>query len=135
MTLLEVDATQFMLELLAPARLARVVTELPGDLAAAMPVLQVVRAGGPNDRYVIDQPTFALHAYCATSPNGVKAANVLLYKAFTTLVAATGQVVTVDGGRATLVRVDSIGGPSPAPYENPNVRHAVSTIQARIRAV
>lgn len=131
---LQIDTTQLMLELLAPTGLARVVTELPDKLVDALPVLQVVRAGGPNDRIAIDFPTFSLHAYAPASPNGAKAAAALLYKAFAALVTATGQVVTVDGNRAVLVRIDSIGGPSPAPYENTGVRHAVSTVQARIKA-
>lgn len=131
---LEVDCTQLLLEILAPAALARVVTELPGALADAVPVLQVVRVGGPNDRIAIDEPTFVLHAFAAAVPSGQKTANMLLHRAFATLVAALGTVVAVDDQRATLLLVDSVSGPSPAPYENTNLRHSVSTIQARVRA-
>ena len=132
MNVLEVDATQYMLEVLASTQLARVVTLLPGTLDQL--VLQVVRTGGPNDHFVVDSPIFVLHAFAPKEPNGAKAANMLLYRAFTALLAAVGQVVPVDGGRAVMTRLDLVSGPSPAPYENPNVRHAVSTIQARIKA-
>lgn len=131
MNALEVDATQFMLEILAPANLARVVTELPGKVELVLPVLQVIRVGGPNDRIVTDMPTFAVHGFAAKQ----KDAYVLLLKAFTVLTAAVGRVVTVDGGRAVMSRVDNVGGPAWASTVNPDYRHAVSTIQARIRAV
>lgn len=133
MNALEVDCTQFVLEVLAPLNLARIVTELPNKLEAALPVLQVVRVGGPNDAVILDIPTFSLHAYTAAAAGGQKAANMLLQRAFTGLHAAASDVIPVDDGFAVLTRARMLGGPTWAPYDNPAVRHAVSTIQAHIK--
>lgn len=132
---LHVDVTQFVLEVLGPANLARCGTELPNKLEAALPVIQVIRTGGPNDGVVLDIPTIVLHAYAATSAGGQKAANTLLYQAFGVLQAARGQLVMVDEAPAVMTALRLLGGPFVAAYENQNVRHAVSTIQPRIKAV
>lgn len=130
---LEVDTAQFLLEVLAPAGIARVVTELPGKLVDALPVLQIVRAGGLDDGVILDAPTFVLHAFADAAPNGQKAAAAVLMRAHSALRAACGVVVTVDGSPAVMTRVRVLSGPSPAPYENPGVRHVVSTVQPRIK--
>ena len=134
---LEVDCTAFIYAALfqavtepTSAEVARIVTELPNKLdATTLPIIQLFRVGGPNDSRVLDIPTMTLHGYAATQQQ----ANRVLYAAFARLRDVVGQVFTVDGGRAVMTRVRLLGGPAWAGYENPNVRHAVSTIQPRIK--
>lgn len=136
MNALEVDCTRFIVAALyggvvepETGRTARIVTELPNKLTDVLPVIQVFRIGGPNDGVVLDSPTITLHGFAATQQQ----ANRLLHVAYTTLRLALGRVITVDGGDAVLARVRVLGGPSWAPYENTALRHAVSTVQARIK--
>lgn len=129
MQALEVDCTKFTVQVLAAASIARIVTELPNTLETALPVIQVFRIGGPSDGYVLDIPTMTLHAYAGTQ----EAANRLLHTAWTVLHTAVGQVVALDGGRAVMTRLRNLGGPTWAAYDNTNVRHAVLTVQPRIK--
>jgi hypothetical protein len=133
---LEVDCTGFVVAALYNAvtepetgKVARIVTELPNTLTAALPVIQVFRIGGPNDAVILDIPTMTLHGFAATQ----KQANRVLHAAHTTLVGAIGRVFTLDGGRAVMTRVRVLGGPAWAAYENTDVRHAILTIQPRIK--
>lgn len=135
MIALEVDCTEFVVAVLtAGMPQARVCTELPDKLLAAVPVIQVFRVGGPNDAVILDVPTMTLHAFTAAKPSGQQAANQLLHAAYTTLRLAVGRVVAVTGGNAVMSRVRLLSGCAWAGYENPDVRHAVSTIQPRIKA-
>jgi hypothetical protein len=140
---LEVDCTKFLVVVLADAvtdpvtnTVARIVTELPGAdnaggdaLLAAVPVIRVVRVGGPNDGRVLDAATVVLHGFVAKPNQGHR----LLHAAQTALYAAVGRVVTVDGGQAVMTRLRMLSGPSYAPYENTALRHSVMTIQPRIK--
>lgn len=123
---LEVDCTQVTVEILAAAGIARVCTELPNNLAGALPVLQVFRTGGPDDSYALDIATMTVHAYAGSQ----QAANVLLGAARTVIREAVGVVVS----GAVLTRARKLGGPSWASYENTAVRHAVSIFQLRFKA-
>lgn len=124
---LEVDVIQVVHDgLVTRMPGVRVLTRTGTDLADVLPTLQVLRTGGPDDGYVLDIPTLALHGFAATD----QAANALLYQTGTALRAMDG--VVIDG--AVITRVVKIGGPSWAPYTNLAVRHAVSLYQLYIKA-
>lgn len=132
----EVDCVKFLRLILFDAvkdpvsgRVARIVTELPGKLEDAVPVIRVVRTGGPDDGIILDIPTVVLHAFVAQPDAGTR----LLQAARTTLRKAVGRVVAIDGGKATMPRLRVLGGPAWAAYENPALRHAFMTIQPRIK--
>lgn len=136
MQALEVDCTKFLVTVLYQAvtdpvtsTLARIVTELPDTLDAAVPVIRVVRVGGPNDSIILDSPTVVLHGFVARPDEGYR----LLHAAQTALRAAVGRRVSVDGGWAVMTALRAISGPSPAGYENPGLRHSVMTLQPRIK--
>lgn len=133
---LEVDCVKFLQTVLFEAvtdpvtsLVARIVTETPAALAEAVPVVQVIRTGGPDDGRVLDIPTVALHGFVLAPNQG----NRLLIAAIAALRAAIGRVVTVDDGQAVMTRLRVLGGPSYAAYENTALRHRVSLIQPRIK--
>lgn len=135
MQALEVDCTGFIVAALYEAvvepvgdDVARIVTELPNTLESALPVIRVVRIGGSNDGYILDAPTLVLHGFAVDRRRTER----LLYAAQTALRAAIGRRVAIDGGHAVMTRL-RVNGPAWASYENPNLRHAVLTIQPRIK--
>lgn len=107
----------------------RVVDRTPADMGAAdSPIVQVHRIGGPGDTYgVFDYPTLAVHAY-ATSQ---QAANDLCRHAMQAFFDARGG--TYNNG--VLQRVRKLSGPSWAPTDNQDLRHAVTLLQVTIKAV
>jgi hypothetical protein len=129
MPVLEVDCTQFVIEVLAAANFARICTELPAKAENVLPIVQVVQAGGSNDGVILDRPQFALHGYAETG----KAADAVLRQAFTVLRLAVGRVIEVDGQRAVMAGITHHGGPTVAAAENPKLRHRVALVQARIK--
>lgn len=123
---LEVDAAQLAHDILASALTGtRIVGETPANLQDVLPVVQVLRVGGPDDGVILDMPTIAVHAFAATQ----QAANALCAQAGTAFRDARGQVV--NGAVATKVR--KLGGPNWAPYTNQAVKHAVSLYQLRVK--
>lgn len=133
---LEVDCTGFIVAALFQAvteptsgDVARIVTELPNTLDGSQPVIRIVRVGGPNDGRVLDIPTVVLHGFAGSRQKAER----LLYAAQTALRNKIGTVVALDGGNAVMTHLRVLGGPSYAAYENQNVRHAVMTIQPRIK--
>jgi hypothetical protein len=123
---LEVDAVAFVIGVLTDAGVAqRVATDVPADLTAGLPMVRVLRMGGPDDGVIVDEPTMVLHAFAASD----QAANTVLYQAGSALRAARGVV----RGGAVLVWCRKLGGPFWAGYDNPAVRHAVSNYQLRIK--
>jgi hypothetical protein len=108
---------------------ATVDSETPGDVEGSsdwVPFVSVQRVGGPNDNMAIDMPTLAFHCFETSQ----RAANELGYS----VMAAARQIVGVvaDGGICTQVR--TLSGPSFAYTANPNLRHAVVLMQARMKA-
>jgi hypothetical protein len=132
---LEIDCAQVVVEVLTTASIGRICTETPDKIEDVLPVIQVIRVGGGDDGYILDEPLIVLHAYVPKDPAGPHVANQLLLTALARLRAARGTVVVLpDGARAVMTRqLDKLSGPSPAIHANPALRHAVMTIRPRIK--
>lgn len=102
---------------------ATVCTELPADLAGALPLVQFERIGGVGDRFSADARV-DVDVYAATYAAAVDLA-ALVHDALALLRGTVGAIV-VRG-----VRLDSI--PARRPYGNPNVRRVGGsyTVSAR----
>jgi hypothetical protein len=128
---LEVDVTAVLQSWFATdLEGVRVGTETPADpngTLAWLPFLQHFRIGGPDDGYVLDIPTIALHGFDRTAAG----ANGLLLRAGTSLRDMRGVRIN----NAVVTRVRKLGGPSWAASTNPAVKHAVSLYQLRVKAV
>jgi len=125
-TALEVDETLLAVDVLTAALTpVRVSTELPANLEAVVPLVRVFRIGGPDDGYVLDYPTMAVHAFATSQA----AADALCRQAGTAFRNARG-VITAGG---VITRVRKLSGPSWAQVDNQQLRHAVSLFQLRIK--
>lgn len=129
MTALQVDATQVVVDVLAAALDARVLTNLPADnpagsFMAGLPYVRPIRIGGPDDGHVLDSATFTIHTFATTDQE----ANALSYQAVAALRAATA---VVDG--AVITQVNKLGGPSWAGTDNQALHHAATNVQIRIK--
>lgn len=122
---LEVDATGWVIRVLNAAGVARAGNRTPDNLQDVMPFIRVTRVGGPDDGHMMDLPTMVLHAFAYPQ----EAANGVLYRAGTVLRAQIG----VAQSGAVLSWLRKMSGPQEAEYENPAVRHAVSTYQLHIK--
>lgn len=104
----------------------RVVTELPAGLAAKLPVVQVVRFGGPDELPTIDLPNVDVDCYAAT-----RGASEDLAEAVRDLLRFTLPGKTVDG--ATVTRVQTISGPAWRPWDDTTMRRHGASYQLTIR--
>lgn len=107
---------------------ARVVNDLPADLEAKLPLVQVqVLPGGGDDR-VTDTTLVDVDVFAATRTGmwdlarDVRAA----------LLAASGR--HVPGARVVIDTVDTSSRPAPVSYGNPAIRRAVATYALTSRA-
>ena len=126
--LIEPDAQLIAYEVLHAALSAKVVGETPSDMGAAdLPVVRTFRIGGPGDTYgVFDSPTVAVHAFAATQQQ----ANDLCRQAMQAFMNARGDTYA----NGVILRVRKLSGPSWAPYDNQDVRHAVTLLQLVVQA-
>lgn len=123
---LEVDVVQVLHDwLTTQLDGVRVVSTTPADLAQQVPLLRVLRIGGPDDGVILDSPTVAIHAFTTSAPT----ANALLYQVNTALRAARGVIIS----GAVITQVRKLGGPSWAPTAEQKLAHSVSTYQIRIK--
>lgn len=123
---LEVDVTGWIIDRLSDSLIGvRVSNKTPDKLETVLPVVRVVRTGGPDDGVILDIPTLVLHCYATTQ----QAANELAYRVMTALRGLLG--AAADG--AVMTRVRKLGGPSWNDYGNPNVAEAFLIVQARIK--
>jgi hypothetical protein len=95
-------------------------TDLPADLAGALPILQVGRIGGPDTARGVDAPMIDIECYAADRSSAYtlaeQARNSLRYVLPGTNVNGT-----------YVARVDTVSGPAQRPYDNTNVTRYVAT--------
>lgn len=106
----------------------RVCTELPADLQAVVPLVQVVRIGGPhsdNDPY-LQMPTVSVDSFAADRGG----ATDLAHAADLALRRLTG--ATVHGARFGLVR--TLSGPAWRPWDDTAVRRFGATYSLWMKA-
>lgn len=104
----------------------RVVTRLPGDLAAQMPVTRITRGPGDDDG-VTDSPLLDVETFAATE-DGMW---TLAEDTRQTILALAG---TVAGG-ALIDTVSTVTGPVAVDYENPAVHRAVASYRFALRRI
>jgi hypothetical protein len=102
---------------------ARVLTELPANLADVLPVIEVTRIGGPRVG-LLDVATVDIDCYHATR----QTARTLAYDVVAALLALRGKPVT--GG--VISRVDILSGPNFRPYDNTTLRRFGLTCQLTV---
>lgn len=104
----------------------RLVTELPADLEARLPVVQILRVGGGRDfSWRLDLARVDVEVYAAT-----RAAAAGLAGQVRTLLATLPNVQT---SGAVVVRVIEETGPSWRPEANPNLRRFGMTLRVVLR--
>lgn len=107
----------------------RAVTDLPAGLLTVLPIVQIVRVGGPSndDNPRFDMPTVSVDCYgadrtaaTALALNVDEALRVMLPGTFT--------------GGATVHRVQTITGPSWRPYDDTALRRMGSSYRLYVKA-
>jgi hypothetical protein len=104
----------------------RVVTELPAQLATKLPVVQVVRFGGPDDQPTIDLPTVDVDCYAASRGTAEDLAEDVRDLLRFTL---PGKTV----GGTTVSRVQTIAGPHWRPWDDTTMRRYGASYQLTVR--
>jgi hypothetical protein len=96
----------------------RCLTDLPADLQQVLPIVQVVRVGGPShdDNPRFDMPTVSVDCF-AEDRNSATGLALDVDEAIREVL--PGQTT----GGATVTRVQSITGPHWVPYDDTNLRH------------
>ena len=97
-------------------------TDLPADLIGALPINQVQRVGGDDDRFRLDRALVSLDSYAATR----EAASLLARQTRHQLVTVLPGVKTT---AAVFGRVSTVSAPAWRPYENPNLRRMGATYE------
>jgi len=97
-------------------------TDLPADLADALPVNQVQRVGGGDDSFRLDRALVSLDSYAATR----EAASTLARQSRHQLITVLPGVKTTS---AVFGRVATVSAPAWRPYENPNLRRMGATYE------
>lgn len=123
-----VDVEALLIPWLASTLTVRAVTDLPADLADVLPVVQVVRIGGPDDdnlsRY--DMPTVDVDCYDADRAK----ASALAGRVHDALrITLPGLTV----GAGTVTKVQTITGPSWRPYDDTLLRRIGASYRLYIR--
>lgn len=108
---------------------ATVATIVPAGLAAAVPVIQPLRIGGPGS-LVLERPTFDLNVYDLTPESGGDATGWAIQVQDFLAHRAGGSVVTYGTRKAVIADIRCVGGPSWRPYDNPNVQRVGATYTA-----
>lgn len=97
-------------------------TELPADLLDVLPVNQIQRVGGDDDRFRLDRALISLDSYGVTrdaaSTLARQTRNALLMNLPGTATAA-----------AVFGRVSTVSAPAWRPYENPSLRRMGGTYE------
>jgi hypothetical protein len=101
-------------------------TDLPADLAAALPILQVGRIGGPDTVRGVDAPMIDIECYAADRPTALFWAEGVR-NAFRYVLPGTN----VNG--TYVARVDTVSGPAQRPYDNTNVTRYVATYSLHLQ--
>lgn len=109
---------------LTPVRVGSVTPADPTGALTWIPFVRVLRIGGPDDGFILDEPTMAFHAFAGSQ----QAANDLALRTRAAVYAMRGQ--SRDGAVLTIAR--TLSGPAWAPVENQNLAHTVLLMQARI---
>lgn len=107
---------------------ARFLTDLPADLAAQVPVVQVVRIGGPSDDDLPDYHFASVAVDCFAADR--LSATTLAQQVDDALRKALPGT-TAGGGTVTKVR--TLTGASWRPYDDVNVRRFGGTYQVVVR--
>lgn len=133
MTALQIDVTGVLLTGLR-AQLGsgyRCVVETPDDLAQAVPVVKVNRAGGGDDGRVLDTATMIVEVFAAGAApgSGDSGARAAAYTVAGAMYSLRGQVYN----GAVIVSVRKLGGPTPLPYANTAVRRQSLTFRVGIK--
>lgn len=107
--------------------LARVVTELPANLATVVPCIQVTRFGGADDVITLDAAHIDIDCYTVDRTT----ARVLAEQVRTSLrLQLPGQIVA--GG--TVALVSTISAPTWTPYDNTALRRFVASYRVVIHS-
>lgn len=97
-------------------------TDLPANLMEELPLNQVQRVGGDDDRFRLDRALVSLDSYGATR----EAASLLARQTRHQLVMVLPGVKTA---AAVFGRVATVSAPAWRPYENPNLRRMGATYE------
>jgi hypothetical protein len=122
---LTVDVTGWMIASLDAALDSRVAAQTPVDLQSQVPLVRVVRIGGPDDGVILDEPTFGFHCFASDQAG----ANALGYQVIRAVYDMRGKPST----GAVMTAARKLSGPSWANVEDQNLAHAVVLMQARIK--
>lgn len=110
---------------------ARVLTDLPADLEAALPVIGVSRFGGTDATLTLDRASIDIDVWDFP----LTAADLLAGQVWVWLrLGLPGATVTGITGAGTFARVDTISGPSERPTGNPNVRRVGASFQVTVHS-
>jgi hypothetical protein len=116
------DVEQGVASWLAATLGVRGVTELPANLAAAVPLVEVARIGGADRDHSIDAATVDVHAYEASRP----AARTLALQVRTLL---RYQLAGLPLAGGVVLAVNTASGPHWVPYTDVGVRCFTGTYQ------
>jgi hypothetical protein len=105
---------------------ARVVTELPADLASKLPVVRVTKFGGADDVLTIDRPTVDVDCYAVS-----RGAAEDLAEQVRDLLRFTLRGQTVGG--VTVSRTRTMVGPHWLPYDDTALRRSGASYELTIR--
>lgn len=126
------DVEAILVPWLAEAVSARAVTETPAELADVVPVVQIVRIGGPSDD---DIPTFEMPTVSIDSYGAGRAAASQLAAAVDNAirVALPNTLHTVGGASTVVTKTQTITGPSWRPYDDITIRRFGATYRLHLR--
>lgn len=114
------DVEQLLVGWVPTVVTARAVTELPNDLTGQVPVVRIVRVGGPTGLPGFDTPTVVIDCFDVTRP----AAKTL---ALQVQAAVEYQLPRFFNPYGTVLATECVSGPSWLPYDNTNVRRFSAT--------
>jgi hypothetical protein len=106
----------------------RVLTDLPGDLAGQVPLVQIARYGGADERPGLDTVLLDVDAYGANRGSAVALAEAARHAL---RFALPGEQLD----RAVVTRVDTLEAPSLRPYDNTDVRRFGATYRLILHLV
>lgn len=107
----------------------RALTDLPSDLADVLPVVQIVRIGGPSndDNPRFDMPTISVDSYAADRATAIALAETV---DDALRIQLPGQTLS----RSTITRVQTVTGPSWRPYDNTSLRRVGASYRLYIKS-
>lgn len=122
-----VDVERLLVGWLHTEVAVRCVTDLPADLAGALPVIRVGRIGGADVEPTIDRPTVDIECF-ATGRQDSGALSEQVRSALRFALPGT----SING--SYIARVDTVSGPAQRPYDNTNVVRYAATYSLRIQS-